>query len=64
MNDTDSSKGDSEDSEPLSFPIKLSSGSVSSSYREGIAMEAPNIQLPSKKVTVRVSCRRMFLCYM
>jgi len=35
MKETDSSKSDSEASEPLSFPIRVS-GSVSSSYIDGI----------------------------
>lgn len=37
MKETDSAKRASADSEPLSFAVKLPSGSVSSSYRDGIA---------------------------
>lgn len=41
MKDNDSSKADSGDSESLSFPKRLSSGSVSSSYSEGIVDDEP-----------------------
>jgi hypothetical protein len=41
MKDTDSPKSDS-DSEPLSFPIEVS-GSVLSSYREGIVANDPDV---------------------
>jgi len=41
MKETDSCKSDS-DSEPLSFPIEVS-GSVSSSYIEGIVIDISNV---------------------
>jgi hypothetical protein len=41
MNETDSSKSDSENSEALSSPSKVS-GSASSSYTEGIVADEPD----------------------